>query len=43
MFNDEELRREMGRSGREFVVENYDWERIVKKLEEMLLTVGGFA
>jgi len=43
LFNDEELRREMGKIGREFVVENYDWERIVKKLEEMLLTVGGFA
>ena len=43
LFNDKELRGEMGKSGREFVVENYDWERIVKKLEEMLLTVGGFA
>lgn len=36
LFNDEELRREMGKSGREFVVENHDWERIVKKLEYLL-------
>jgi len=42
LFDDKELRQEMGKSGREFVVENYDWEKIVKKLEEMLLTVGGF-
>ena len=36
LFNDEELRREMGKIGREFVVENYDWERIVRKLEYLL-------
>jgi len=43
LYENDKLRREMGKTGREFVVENYDWERIVKKLEEMLLTVGGFA
>jgi len=43
LFNNEKLRREMGKSGRECVVENYDWKKIVEKLEEMLLTVGGFA
>jgi len=36
LFNNEKLRREMGKIGREFVVENYDWERIVRKLEYLL-------
>ena len=43
LYKNDKLRREMEKIGRKFVVENYDWERIVKKLEEMLLTVGGFA
>jgi glycosyltransferase involved in cell wall biosynthesis len=36
LYKNEELRHEMGKSGREFVEENYNWERIVKKLEILL-------
>ena len=43
LYKNDKLRREMGKIGRKFVVENYNWEKIVRKLEDMLLTVGGFA
>lgn len=40
LYKNEELRHEMGKSGREFVAENYDWEKIVERMERTLLTVG---
>ena len=40
LYKNEELRYEMGKSGREFVEENYDWEKIVERMERTLLTVG---
>jgi len=43
LYKNDKLRREMGKIGRKFVVENYNWEKIVRKLEDMLLTVGGCA
>jgi len=42
LYNDEELRRSMGLKGRRFVKENYNWERIVRKLETTLrIAMGG--
>ena len=35
MVNDENLLREMGRKGREFVFENYNWANIITKLEKI--------
>jgi glycosyltransferase involved in cell wall biosynthesis len=40
LYKNEELRHEMGKTGREFVEEKYNWEKIVEKLEKILLTVG---
>jgi glycosyltransferase involved in cell wall biosynthesis len=40
LYKNEELRREMGKSGREFVEEKYNWEKIVERMERTLLTVG---
>jgi len=40
LYKNEELRHEMGKSGREFVAENYDWEKIGERMERTLLTVG---
>jgi glycosyltransferase involved in cell wall biosynthesis len=40
LYKNEELRHEMGKSGREFVAENYNWEKIVERMERTLLTVG---
>lgn len=39
LYKDEESRQEMGRTGREFVEENYNWEKIVGKIERILLSV----
>ncbi len=36
LYKDEESQRVMGRTGRKFVEENYDWETIVEKLEKIL-------
>jgi len=36
LYKDRELRTKMGKEGRKLVEENYDWERIVKKLEKIL-------
>jgi len=33
LYKNEELRHEMGKSGREFVAENYDWEKIGERME----------
>jgi len=41
LYNDEELRRSMGLKGRRFVEENYNWEKIVRKLETTLKTAMG--
>lgn len=43
LYRDEELRLKMGKEGRELIEENYDWRRIVEKMERILLTVGGIA
>jgi glycosyltransferase involved in cell wall biosynthesis len=43
LHKDMELRREMGKTGREFVEENYDWEKIVERMERILITIGGAA
>ncbi|MGB7532380.1 MAG: glycosyltransferase family 4 protein [Halobacteriota archaeon] len=40
LYKNEELMHEMGKSGREFVAENYNWEKIVERMERTLLTVG---
>ncbi|MPW38608.1 glycosyltransferase [Thermococcus sp. 101 C5] len=39
LYKDEELRTKLGKEGRKFIKENYDWVKIVKKMEEILLTV----
>jgi glycosyltransferase involved in cell wall biosynthesis len=36
LYKDEELRRSIGKNGREFVGGNYDWERIAERLEDVL-------
>lgn len=38
LHKDEESRRAMGKTGRRFVEDNYDWEKIVKKLDMILKT-----
>jgi glycosyltransferase involved in cell wall biosynthesis len=40
LYKDEKLRREMGKNGRVFVAENYDWEKIVRRLECLLEAVN---
>lgn len=41
LYKNEELMRKMGKTGREFVEENYNWEKIVERMERMLITIGG--
>lgn len=41
LYADEELRRRMGLEGRKFVEKNYNWSKIVDKLEKVLLGLGG--
>ena len=41
LYKSEELRQEMGKTRREFVEENYDWEKIVERLEKILRRTGG--
>ena len=36
LFKNDELMREMEKTGREFVEENYDWEKIVERMECLL-------
>jgi len=43
LYEDEELRRSMGSEGRIFVGKNYDWSKIISKLEKVLKDVGGTA
>jgi len=40
LSEDRDLRIEMGRNGRRFVEQNYDWERITKKMEKILITIS---
>lgn len=40
LYRDEELRIRMGKDGRRFVEENYDWSCIAAKMEEILLSVA---
>lgn len=40
LYQDQDLRRRLGRKGREIVEGNYNWRKNVKKLESVLLTVG---
>jgi len=37
LYHDEQLRRELGRKGRNFVKQNYNWDTIAKKFEMILL------
>lgn len=43
LYKSEELRHDIGTNGRAFVEGNYDWEKIVGRMEKLLLTVGGAA
>ena len=43
LYKDEELRRETGKNGRKFVERDYSWEKIVRRMERILLTIGGVA
>jgi glycosyltransferase involved in cell wall biosynthesis len=36
LYIDEKLRQEMGKNGSKFVIKNYNWEKIVKDLEDVL-------
>ena len=36
LYNDESLRKTLGKKGRTFVVKNYDWKQIVQKLDQTL-------
>ncbi len=40
LFEDEILRKRMGTDGRRFVEENYDWERIAGRMEDILSEVN---
>ena len=40
LYDDEELRRMRGLEGRKFVEKNYNWQKIVDKLEKVLLELG---
>jgi glycosyltransferase involved in cell wall biosynthesis len=40
LYKDEELRFKMGKECRKLIVENYDWRRIVEKLEGVLSSVA---
>lgn len=37
LYNDSQLRHNMGIEGRKFVEQNYDWKKIVERLEKILL------
>ena len=37
LYTDEELRRSIGKTGRKFVEKNYDWEKIVGRMEKTLI------
>jgi glycosyltransferase involved in cell wall biosynthesis len=39
LYNDLRLRHKLGFAGRQFVEDNYEWEKIVDKLENLLLNV----
>lgn len=39
LYNDKNLRHKLGVAGRQFVEDNYEWEKIVDKLENLLLNV----
>ena len=39
LYRDEGLRFKMGKEGRKLVKEDYDWERVVGKMEEILISV----
>lgn len=39
LFNDKNLRFKLGVNGRKFVENNYEWEKIVDKLENILLSI----
>jgi len=41
LIDNPDLTGELGRSGREFVIENYDWKSIVEKLGELLIKASG--
>jgi glycosyltransferase involved in cell wall biosynthesis len=36
LYNDKELRKKLGREGRAFIKENYEWPKMVSKLEKIL-------
>lgn len=40
LFEDDKLRKKMGTEGRRFVEENYDWERIAGRIEDILSEVN---
>ncbi len=40
LFEDDMLRKKMGMEGRRFVEENYDWEKIVGRMEKIMLEVN---
>jgi len=43
LYKDRDLRRETGKNGRKFVERDYSWERIARRLEELLITIRGVA
>lgn len=40
LYRDKELRLKMGEEGRKLVEKNYDWRRIVERMEKILMSVG---
>jgi glycosyltransferase involved in cell wall biosynthesis len=40
LANNPDLAEELGRIGREFVIDNYDWRRIVERLNEVILSIA---
>ncbi|RLG55831.1 MAG: hypothetical protein DRN95_07445 [Candidatus Hydrothermarchaeota archaeon] len=41
LYEDDDLRKKMGKEGRKFVEENYEWKKIVDKIENLLTNIGG--
>jgi len=39
LYNDKDLGQKMGREGRKYVVENRDWELLIKQMERTLIEV----
>jgi len=41
LLKNEELRKEMGKNGRKYVVENHSWKKIAEKIEEICFKIVG--